>query len=207
MSQPFVPVFDTDSLHRHDNTGKLAPGKVGASSSQRQWMSLSIQGDEVTIAPLDLPAAEIYMGSLDLEVGFWKRGLEITEQFSADEMANSFIKAFSGQIFGLDQQLVFDYHGQNLKAIVKGMSILQLAEGQQKRRAPPAAASGMGVLMDRSDVTFIKAADSRIKIRSSAKKCIFLVSQPHVSADHVPERPPMPSWHQTSNSKTWASVA
>jgi len=37
------------------------------------------------------------MGSLDLEVGFWRRGLEIAEQFSADEMANSFIKAFNGQ--------------------------------------------------------------------------------------------------------------
>jgi len=170
MRRSLVPVVDTDSLPRHDNTGNLSPGQVGASSSQRQWISLSIQGDEVTIVPLDLPPAEIYMGSLDLEVGFWRRGLEIAEQFSADEMANSFIKAFNGQIFGLDQQLVFDYHGHNLKAIVKGMNILELAEGQQRRRAAHGALSGMGVLMDRSDVTFIKAADSRIKIRSSAKK-------------------------------------
>ncbi|KAF8515015.1 P-loop containing nucleoside triphosphate hydrolase protein [Gautieria morchelliformis] len=154
---------------RHDNTGKLAPGQIGASSSQRQWMGLSIAGDEVTLAPLDLPPAEIYLDSLDLEVGFWKRGLEIAEQFSADEMTQSFIRAFSGQIFALDQQLVFDFHGQNLKASVKGLNILELAEGQNKRRGG-SGISQMGVLMERTDVVFIKAADSRIKIKSSDKK-------------------------------------
>jgi vesicle-fusing ATPase len=156
---------------RHDNTGRLAPGQIGASASQRQWMGLSIAGDEVTLASLDLPPAEIFLDSLDLEVGFWKRGLEIAEQFSADEMAQSFIRAFGGQIFALEQQLVFDFHGQNLKAIVKGLNVLELAEGQNKRRGG-GGISQMGVLMERTDVVFIKAADSRIKIKSSEKKCV-----------------------------------
>ncbi|KAF8574203.1 AAA-domain-containing protein [Ramaria rubella] len=158
------------STTKHDNTGKLAPGQVGASSSQRQWMGLSIAGDQVTVSQLDLPPAEIFLDSLDLEVGFWKRGLEIAEQYSADEMTKNFIRAFSRQIFSLDQQLVFDFHGQNLKAIVKGLNILELAEGQQKRRTAANAPLQMGVLMEQTDVVFIKATDSRIKIKSSAKK-------------------------------------
>ena len=160
------------SMVRHDNTGKIAPGQIGASSSQRQWIGLSIAGDEVTLSPLDLPPAEIYLDSLDLEVGFWKRGLEIAEQFSADEMTKNFIRAFSGQIFALDQQLVFDFHGQNLKASVKGLGVLELADGQQKRKGSAHGVSHMGVLMDRTDVVFIKAPDSRIKIKSSEKKCV-----------------------------------
>ena len=122
---------------------------------------------------MDIPPAEVVLDSLDLEVGFWKRGLEIAEQFSADEMAQSFIRAFNGQIFALDQQLVFDFHGQNLKASVKGLSVLELADGQQKRRGPPPGIAHMGVLMDRTDIVFIKAADSRIKIKSSDKKYVW----------------------------------
>lgn len=135
-------------------------------------MGLSIQGDEVAVSSLDTSPAEIYMESLHLEVGFWRRGLEIAEQFSTDEMGKSFIKAFNGQIFGLGQQLVFDFHGQNLKATVVGLNVLELADGQQRRRGAGAATSGMGVLMDRTEVTFIKAADSRIKIKSSSKKYV-----------------------------------
>jgi vesicle-fusing ATPase len=165
-------VYSCCFIIRHDNTGRLAPGQIGASSSQRQWIGLSIAGDEVTISPMDIPPAEVVLDSLDLEVGFWKRGLEIAEQFSADEMAQSFIRAFNGQIFSLDQQLVFDFHGHNLKAGVKGLSVLELADGQQKRRGSTQSISHMGVLMDRTDVVFIKAADSRIKIKSSNKKCV-----------------------------------
>ncbi|KAF8517368.1 AAA-domain-containing protein [Hysterangium stoloniferum] len=147
---------------RHDNTGRLQQGQIGASASQRQWIGLSISGDQVTIQLLELPP-EIYLESIHLEVGFWKRGLEIAEHYSADEMMAVFVRAFTGQIFGMDQTLVFDFHGQNLRAVVKGLQTIEL---------PGSALSNgrMGVLMDKTDVTFIKAADSRIKIKNSAKK-------------------------------------
>lgn len=135
-------------------------------------MGLSIAGDFVTLSSLDASPSEIFLDSLDLEVGFWKRGREVSEQFSADEMSESFIRAYTGQIFGLDQQLVFDFHGQNLKATVKSLSNLELAEAQQKRRGAVGGTSLMGVLMERTEVAFMKAADSRIKIKSSDKKYV-----------------------------------
>ncbi|KAG8722824.1 transport between ER and Golgi ATPase protein [Ceratobasidium sp. 394] len=158
----------------HDNTGKLRPGEVGASRSQRMWIGLSAQGDSVTVEPLDLQASgnDIYLGSLDVEVGFWNPKQEVAEQFSADEMSKSFLKAFNGQIFSPTQILVFDYHGITLKATVKGLQVVELAALQSKRpaNAAPAPGAGFGILMEQTEVNFIKAGDSTIKLKSSARK-------------------------------------
>jgi vesicle-fusing ATPase len=58
------------------------------------WIGLSVQGDSVTVEPLDLESRgnDIYLGSLDVEVGFWNPRQEVAEQFSADEMSQSFVK-------------------------------------------------------------------------------------------------------------------
>lgn len=140
-------------------------------------MSLSVSGDQVPVEPLPPPphpAAPSYLQSLDLEVGFNRRGYEISEQFSSDEMTRNFIKAFSGLAMSQDQILVFEFHGQNLKATVKSVSVLDLADEQRKGVPTNAHQSGnhnfTGILMDKTDVTFIKAADSLIKIKGSSKK-------------------------------------
>ena len=135
---------------------------------QRQWIGLSVTGDEVTVEPI--PFQPLYLQSIDIEVGFLRRGLEIAEAFSADEMAHNFIKAFSNMVFAAGQMLAFEFHGQNLRAHVKGLSVLELADAQ--RRGGSGALTTLGVLMEKTDVTFMKAGDSAIKIKSSAKKSV-----------------------------------
>lgn len=116
-----------------------------------------------------LPFQPSYLESIDIEVGFLRRGHELAEQFSADEMAKLFIKAFANMIFAEGEILVFDFHGVNLKAVVKGLLIVELADAQ--RRGPqPSSYAGAGILMEKTDVTFMKAGDSAIKLKSSAKK-------------------------------------
>ncbi|KAG8886954.1 transport between ER and Golgi ATPase protein [Tulasnella sp. 332] len=148
---------------RHDDTGKLAPGCIGASSFQRQWIGLSASGDEVDIQTLNLSSSD-YLTSLDIEIGFWKRGHEVAEQYDPDEMMRNFIKAFNGQIFAVGQILVFDFHGQNLKGVVRGMQLVELPN--QKG----GGGAAMGLLMDKTDITFMKAPDSAIKMKSSTRK-------------------------------------
>jgi vesicle-fusing ATPase len=143
---------------------------------QRQWIGLSIAGDQVTIdalPPPPHPSAPSYLQSIDLEVGFVRRGHEIAEQFSADEMARNFLKAYNGIVMSTDQVLVFEFHGQNLKATVKAVALLELADEQRRGTAPGQHSVNhqyMGIVMDKTDVTFMKAGDSAIKIKSSAKK-------------------------------------
>ncbi|THH17754.1 hypothetical protein EW146_g3121 [Bondarzewia mesenterica] len=160
---------------RHDNTGQLPQGTIGASAIQRQWIGLSISGDSVSIAslpPSPHPSAPAFLQDITLEVGFLKRGQEIAEQFSADDMSKHFVKAFGNVVFSIGELFVFEYHGQNLKATVKSVSVLELADEQ--RRGLPSRGGGspqnMGVVMQKTDVTFMKDSSSAIKIKSSAKK-------------------------------------
>jgi len=129
-------------------------------------MGLSLAGDEVTVEPL--AGTPSYLGSLDIEVDFLKRGQEIAEVFSADEMTRNFLRAFNGMIFSAGATLIFEFHGQNLKAFIKGVSIVELS-AEQRRGAPPGP-SNMGIIFEKTDVNFVKGGNSAIKIKSSAKK-------------------------------------
>jgi vesicle-fusing ATPase len=162
-------------LYRHDNTGRLQPGAIGASGVQRQWMGLSLTGDSVSVEPLPSPpaaGAPAYLESLDLEVGFLRKGQELAEQLDTEEMSRNFLKAFGGQIFASSEILVFDFHGVNLKATVLSLGTLELADAQ--RRGGGGAPSNMGILMEKTDITFVKAGDSSIKLKNTnTKKYVF----------------------------------
>jgi vesicle-fusing ATPase len=114
--------------------------------------------------------------TLALEVGFLQRNLEIAEQFSADAMAATFIRGFGGLVFTIGQIIVFEYHGQNLRCVVKSVAILELAAEQRRGGvpggggAPGAGRTDSGIVMEKTDVTFLKAPTSKIKIKSSARK-------------------------------------
>ncbi|TRM67910.1 P-loop containing nucleoside triphosphate hydrolase protein [Schizophyllum amplum] len=150
----------------------LPPGYIGASAMQRQWIGLSLSGDSVPVQPLPAPPhphSPSYLQSLDIEIGFLRRGHEIAEVFSADDMAKTFLRAFSGIVMSEGEVIVFEYHGQNLKGTVRGLSTLDLAE-EQSRGGGARGLQGVGIVMEKTDMTFVKASDSAIKIKSSAKK-------------------------------------
>lgn len=140
----------------------------------RQWMELSLS-NHVSIEilpPPPNPDAPSFLQSIDLEISFFRRQ-EATGQFSADEMASVFIQANNGVIMSVNQIVVFDFHGQRLKAIVKSVALVELADEQRKgaHRVSQATSHVLsGIIMDKTDVNFMKASDSWIKIRSSAKK-------------------------------------
>jgi vesicle-fusing ATPase len=144
----------------------------------RQWIGLSITGDTVTVTslpPPPHPTAPAFLETLAIEVGFLQRNLEIAEQFSMDDMGATFIRGFSQVVFTVGQILVFEYHGQNLKGVVKSVSVLELAAEQRRGSAGggfPASGgrSDSGIVMEKTEVTFLKDPVSKIKIKSSAKK-------------------------------------
>lgn len=120
------------------------------------------------------PNAPAYLQSIDIEIGFQQRGYDVAETFSPDEMQRTFVSAYGGIILSTDQIIFFEFHGHALKGNVKGTSVLELADEQ--RRGAAAAAGGQravqnrGIVMEKTDINFIKAASSPIKIKSSAKR-------------------------------------
>ena len=161
-------------------------------------MGLSLSGDEISIQPLPVQMSRAYLQSLDLEVGFLKKNAEIAEQFSTDEMAKNFLKAFTGLIFAPGEIVVFDFHGQNLKGVIKGLSVVELPNG--------GTVEHMGILMDKTDINIMKAGDSLIKLKSSSKKYVLssgrFYSQTCRNAGHLQTQ----SLHRTLSSKTWVLV-
>ncbi|KAF9506121.1 hypothetical protein BS47DRAFT_1353273 [Hydnum rufescens UP504] len=159
---------------RHDPTPtgvatKVQPGAIGVTSYHRQWIGLS-PGDVVNVEPIDfsMMGNDCYLGSIDVEVSFLKRNAQATEVFDADDMARAYINAFNGMVFSPSQIVVFDFHGQTIRGLVTGISLVELAKGG--RHETLSASPSLGLLMDQTDVNFMKASDSTIKLKTSAKK-------------------------------------
>ena len=159
----------------------MAPGTVGAARLVRQWAQLSQSGDVVEVEAFN-PAStgsDVYLASLDLEVrprsiqgeflsahdgaqiAYWFEKNATGEQYDADQLMQVFVRAYNGLIFTPGQLLVFDFHGQNLKATVKSLHNLSLGGNSGGR---------IGMLTPDSEVNFVKDPASAIKIKSSAKK-------------------------------------
>ncbi|KAL4260658.1 Vesicular-fusion protein SEC18 [Pleurotus pulmonarius] len=96
----------------------------------------------------------------------------MNETFSADEMAADCIRAFNGVVFSTNEIISFEFHGEKLGGVVKSISTLELA-GEQRKGVPVSDLwrdSSAGILMDKTDITLMKAGDSAIKMKYSAKK-------------------------------------
>jgi vesicle-fusing ATPase len=71
------------------------------------------------------------------------------------------------------QLIIFDFHGQTLKVIVKSLSVLELAEQQGGGRGHWEGLDprNFGVMMDKTDITMMKGAEANgLNIKASAKK-------------------------------------
>lgn len=162
-----------------DPSDQVQPGQVGTALLQRQWAGLSAQGHYVQAEAYDpySTGPGIYLAALDIELSFLRRGIEATEQYDADEMARNFLRAFDKHIFTSGQLLVFEFHGQTLKAAVTGVSVVdadQLPKAGSKNVPPPPPARGQtlqrGILISQTQVNFFQAPDTTLKIKASGKR-------------------------------------
>ena len=161
-------------------------------------MELSLAGDQVPVQPLTFTPP--YLESIDIEIGLFRK-TDVTE-VSAEDLTKHFVKVYSGLMFGLGEALVFEYRGFNYRGTVKGLRVIELAAEQL--RGAGGGRDDMGVMMEKSDVTFMKAEGGGLKLKSSAKKCAPSLSPKCVHLRNGDLEPPlMPFWHPTSSSRIW----
>ena len=197
--RPGITLRLTRPAHRHDDTGKVAPGTISVDGPHRQWMELSLAGDQVPVQPLTFTPP--YLESIDIEISLFRKN-DATE-ISADDLVKHFTRVYSGLMFGLGEGFVFEYRGFNYRGTIKGLRVIELAAEQL--RGPGGGRDDMGVMMEKSDVTFMKGEGGGLKLRSSAKKCVP-PSESHVRLQNGDSEPrQMPFWHPTSSSRTWES--
>ena len=74
------------------------------------------------------------------------------------------MQLYSGLPFALNEPIVFDFKGRNLKAIVKSLSVVDLSGEAGAQQA------SFGILTAQTDVSIVKDGNSKIKIKASGKK-------------------------------------
>ena len=151
---------------RHDDTSKVAPGTISVNSAHRQWMELSLAGDQVPVQPLTFTPP--YLESIDIEITLHRKN-DVAE-ISADDLTKHFVKVYGGGMFGLGEAFLFEYRGFNYRGTVKGLRVVELAAEQL--RGAGGGRDDMGVMMERTDVTFMKGEGGGLKLKSSAKKYV-----------------------------------
>lgn len=130
-------------------------------------MELSLNGDQVPVQPLTFTPP--YLESIDVEIGLFRK-TDATE-VSADDLTKHFIKIYSGIMFGLGEGFVFEYRGFRYRGSVKGLRVVELAAEQL--RGVGGGRDDMGVMMEKTDVTFMKGEGGGLKLKSSAKKYVL----------------------------------
>ncbi|CAG8670850.1 18051_t:CDS:10 [Dentiscutata erythropus] len=162
------------------------PRQIGTSMVHRRWASLSL-GQEVSIAPYDpsFESPNIYLGRLDLEVSFLRKTTEIKEHFDTEEMSKICFEAFNNQIFSVNQQIVFDFHGINLQIVVKGLSVVDIADlqrglvGDENANYQGSRTATRGILMQQTTIHWLKASDSSIRLKGPSAKVTTAIIQPN----------------------------
>jgi len=144
-----------------DTTQTIQPGTIGTALLQRQWAGLSAEGQYVSATPFDprTLGSGMLLGSVDLELDFLSRGNAISEVFSADEMQGIFTRVFENHVLSVGQILVFEFHGQNLRATVRGLSPIDGSGMQDK-----------GLVVEQTQINFLKSPNSIIQIKASGKR-------------------------------------
>jgi vesicle-fusing ATPase len=140
-------------------------------------MELSLTGDEVTVDLLPAPPhpdAPPFLQSIDFIASLCKKNYENAVPYNVDEMIQKFLNAYSGLVFTRGSILIVDFKGDKLKLVVASLGVLELADGQRggtQRHAPRQIE--MGVLMSKTDITIMKAGDSPMKLKTSAKRYVL----------------------------------
>ena len=160
-------------------------------------MELSLSGDQVSVQPLTFTPP--YLESITIEISLFRK--TDTTEISADDLMKHFIKIYNGLMFGSGEAFMFEYRGFNYRGNVKGLSVVELAAEQL--RGVGVGGNDMGVIMERTDITFMKGEGGGLKLKSSAKKYVSLLLNCILLRRSNPGPPQTPFWRPTSSSRTW----
>lgn len=144
-----------------DNTHTVAPRTIGTALLQRQWAALSAEGQDVTVEAFDPQqfGTALYLGGVDIELDFLSRSMAVPDLFDSDEMQATFQTAFTAHLLSPGQILVFEFHGHNLRATVRGLSSMDQVPGSE-----------LGLVTPQTQINFFQAPNSPLQLKASGKR-------------------------------------
>ncbi|KAJ2656742.1 transport between ER and Golgi ATPase protein [Coemansia sp. RSA 1200] len=159
----------------------LDAGYVGPTRIQREWGRLSIN-EEIIIEALGDSvidaSSDVYLGRMDVEISFLTPNQERVISMDAEEVSDILKGGFENQIFSIGQPFVFDFRGNNIKAVVTGLSGMPLdllqdlkmgSDANDAAKKPKSKNSTLfGMLTSVTTITVSKATNSLIELKGSS---------------------------------------
>lgn len=154
---------------------QVRPGTVCLGKDYRNWVYVRQQGDFVDIDPLDVDretGAKSYLQTVTLELGFYNEAKGSDAPFDSEALEADMRKRFDGNIFNVNQPLIFEAGGKTMRATVRSVSNVDLSGGAAKPSggSKGSSTSHFGIVMSRTEITFVKAEGSRINLKASTKR-------------------------------------
>ncbi|KAF9166801.1 transport between ER and Golgi ATPase protein [Mortierella sp. AD011] len=150
-------------------------GCLGFSKFQRKWINSSLN-KEIDVQTWDpsLDGREVYLSTIEVEIGLLVKNNEFRGEFDAKEMGRVFISVFNNQVLTNEQALVLDFKDVRLVAIPKKVELVSSDALMNGMRGPDgqelSSISGFrGVLTQQTQVQFVKAQGFNIKLTGAAR--------------------------------------
>lgn len=138
---------------------------IGLGTSHRTWIQLSLK-DIVTVQPV--PASPPHLESIDIEIALYDKnaGADI----KADDLTKRFNAIYLNVLFTLGETFIFEFQGLKYLAIVKGLTIIELADQQKRGVEWERKDTGLLLAGGNTVVTFMKGKGGNLKLQQSAKR-------------------------------------
>lgn len=148
---------------------ETAPGELGMNGTQRFWGEFSV-GQTINVRPFDITnggKANIYAGTINVEISFKLKHKATTIQYDQDELAQHFIKNFNSQVFTPSQMLLFEFKGVIFEIRVQSIQPIDI---NNIETAQPVSTSveTKAALVPQTVINFFKGRDGLVQLKSTS---------------------------------------
>jgi len=114
------------------------PGRISLNDKQRSWCNVGMM-DPLSAEIYDpfSRGGDVYLGSLDLEIGFASPKKFTDTPYDQDVLAEAFVRQFENQVFAPGQQLLMDYKNIPLALKITTVQLVDLSMEKSTGTAPP----------------------------------------------------------------------
>lgn len=150
-------------------------GGISLSDPQRTWCGISILDNFVgefydPFANRD----KVYLGTLDLQVGFASFSRKTDAPYDEDELAAQFYKTFANQVLAPNQRILMDVRNIPLILVVKTVGLVDLAmTSDDLNRQVSHVGCARGILTDQTRVAFHLDGKRELNLKPSMTKPSF----------------------------------
>ncbi|KAG9324920.1 hypothetical protein KVV02_008482 [Mortierella alpina] len=151
------------------------PGCLGFSNLQRKWINAALN-KEIDVQPFDpsMDGPDAYLSNIEIEVSLMVKNAEFRGEFDAKEMSRHFVTIFNNQVLAIEQALVLEFQDVRLILVPKQVELVSSDVLMNGLRGPdghelPSRTGFRGVLTQQTQVQFVRAQDSNIKLRGAAR--------------------------------------